>query len=71
MASIGFLIRGQVSFKEITEVCLIGIGLASCWFYARSLLTGDLSNKSLLRWAVTILPLGMFIAWGLKIAGII
>lgn len=60
-----------MSLKEIVEVFLVGIALASCWFYARSLLSGDLSKRTVTNWAITILPLGIFIAWGLKIVGII
>jgi hypothetical protein len=57
--------------KEIMEVFLVGVGLASCWFYIRTLLTGDLTNRSIYRWGVSIVPMGIAIAWGLRIMGVL
>jgi len=73
MASRGYLIRGQVTLmiKEIAETIILGVGLASAWFYVRSLLTGDLSGRSLYRWAVIIIPLGVSIVWGFKVLGVL
>jgi hypothetical protein len=57
--------------KEIAETIILGVGLAASWFYLRSILTGDLSGRSLYRWAVIMIPLGVSIIWGLKVLGVI
>jgi hypothetical protein len=57
--------------RDVAEIVMIGVGMAAAWFYARSLLTGDLSGRSVYRWIIIIVPQGIFIAWGLKAMGLI
>jgi len=57
--------------KEIAETVILGVGLAAVWFYVRSLLTGDLTTRSLYRWAIIMVPQGIFIVWGLKVIGVL
>ena len=60
-----------MTFQDIVEIFLLGAGLASCWFYVRSLLTGDLTRRAVYNWAASIVPMGIAIAWGLKIMGVL
>jgi len=57
--------------REIAETVILGVGLAAVWFYLRSLLSGDLSNRSVYRWAIIMVPLGIAIVWGMKVVHII
>jgi hypothetical protein len=56
---------------EIIETLILGVGIAAGWFYLRTLLSGDLSNRSVSRWALIVVPQGVFIAWAIRVLGII
>lgn len=56
---------------EVIETLILGVGIASGWFYLRTLLSGDLSNRSVSRWAVIVVPQGIFIAWAIRVLGLL
>ena len=69
MMSSGYLILGMANLKEIIEVLFIGVGIASAWFYIRSLFIGNPPTKMMARWAINIIPISICIAWALRILG--
>jgi len=56
---------------EVIETLILGVGIASVWFYLRTLLSGDLSNRSVSRWAIVVVPQGIFIAWAIRVLGLL
>ena len=65
------LIPGVVALKEVLEVAIVGVGIASVWFYIRSLVTGDLTPRSFMRWGAIIIPISILMSGGLKALHII
>ena len=62
---------GMDALHQIAEIMVVGVGLASGWFYARSLLDGNLTKQAVIRWSMTTVPMGISIAWALKTIGIL
>jgi hypothetical protein len=54
---------------EIAKTCIIGAAMAAAWFYIRTLLSGEVTKAHLYRWLAIIVPLGIVMAFGMKIMG--
>jgi hypothetical protein len=57
--------------RAIAETAIVGVAIASSWFYIRSVLSGDMTKRAVYQWLITIIPMGIAIAWGLKIIGVL
>lgn len=53
--------------NEIVEPCILGVAIASLWFYIRTMLYGGLNKNLLIGWSMVIVPMGIAIAFGIKV----
>jgi len=57
--------------QDIIKIIIIGLGMASAWYWCYSLITRKLNSDDLKKWLSIIIPQGILIAFALYLGGLL